>query len=158
MSETPSSASSSASSLPNSSARPAIFEAPIHIEESDIDGLGHVNNVVYLRWVQDVASAHWFAASTLEQRATYGWVAIRHEIDYLHAAYLGDTLVARTQVGMVSGVRFERFVEIIKMPENRVIAATRSMWVAVDATTKRPRRIDPAINRQFYETISDPVE
>ena len=48
----------------------------------DNDAYGHVNNVVYLRWVQDVATAHWRAAATADQQARYAWVAHRHEIDY----------------------------------------------------------------------------
>ena len=128
---------------------PIVFELKVKIEPEDIDGLGHVNNVVYLRWVQDVAAAHWNSAATEEQRSNWAWVAIRHEIDYLQASFLSDQLVSRTWVGAVSGVRFERFVEIARATDGKPVARSRSMWVAVDPITKRPKRIDPSLNDRF---------
>jgi len=50
--------------------------------------LGHVNNVVFLRWVQDAAVAHWFAKATQEDQESLFWVVLRHEIDHKHPAYL----------------------------------------------------------------------
>lgn len=44
------------------------FEVPLKIQSEDIDVLGHVNNVVYLRWVQEAAIAHWTAAATEEEQ------------------------------------------------------------------------------------------
>jgi acyl-CoA thioester hydrolase len=130
--------------------KPVIFEKPIVVVEQDIDGLGHANNVVYLRWVQEAATAHWLHSSTLQQRADFAWVAIRHEIDYLRPAFCGDQLVARTYVGTVTGVRFERFVEVIRTADNQLLARSRSVWVAIDPASKRPKRVDPAFNRQFF--------
>lgn len=124
---------------------------PISVFEHDIDSLGHANNVVYLRWVQQVSSAHWLHASTPQQQTDYAWVAIRHELDYLRPAFLDDQLVARTYVGSVTGVRFERFVEIVRSADNLLLAKSRSVWVAVDPSSRRPRRIDPNVNRQFFE-------
>src|SRR5438105_2966053 len=69
-----------------------VFELPISVQPEDIDTMGHVNNIVYLRWVQDAATAHWMAAATEEQKAEYAWVVVRHEIDYLRPAVLGDEL------------------------------------------------------------------
>lgn len=129
--------------------KPVIFEVPVEVTQSDIDGLGHVNNVVYLRWVQEAATAHWFHSATAMQQAEIAWVAIRHELDYLKPAYLGETIIARTYVGEVIGVKFERFVEIYRPADNQVLARSRSVWVAIDAATKKPRRVSPEINRQF---------
>ena len=72
------------------------FELAITIQPSAIDELGHVNNVVYLSWVKDVAIAHWNFLTTPAQRAKYVWVALRHEIDYKAEAVLGDAIIART--------------------------------------------------------------
>jgi acyl-CoA thioester hydrolase len=88
------------------------FELPISIEPADIDELGHVNNVTYLRWVQDVAVAHWKAASRPSDQATLRWVLLRHEIDYKQAAYLGDGIIARTWDGTASRLRFVQTIEI----------------------------------------------
>jgi hypothetical protein len=66
------------------------FELPIGVQEADIDELGHVNNVTYVRWVQDAAVAHWTAAAPAAERARLLWIVLRHEIDYRQAAHLGD--------------------------------------------------------------------
>lgn len=138
---------------PESAPEAFVFQQQIVVVEQDIDGLGHVNNVVYLRWTQEVATAHWLAATTPQQRIGFSWVALRHEIDYLKPAYVGQILVARTHVGTVTGARFERFVEIYRAQDDAVVSRARSVWVAVDSGTKKPRRIDPSINKLFYSPV-----
>src|SRR5512137_2825740 len=59
------------------------YERAFPVEAGDIDQLGHVSSTVYLRWVQDMAIAHWSAAATAEQQAGLIWVVVRHEIDYV---------------------------------------------------------------------------
>jgi acyl-CoA thioester hydrolase len=97
------------------STEPSPFELVIPVDSADIDELGHVNNVAYLRWVQDVAVAHWRAVAAVEDQSKLRWVAVRHEIDYKHPAYLGDGIVvARTWVGTASRIRFERHTELLR--------------------------------------------
>src|ERR1051326_854326 len=129
---------------------PVVFELPIQVLEADIDELDHVNNIVYLRWVQEVATAHWFSVVTEQQKAEYAWVVLRHEIDYLRPALLGDALVARTHVGEASGARFDRYVEIWRVKDNQMLARARSVWAALDARTGRPRRVDEALRSRFH--------
>jgi acyl-CoA thioester hydrolase len=129
---------------------PVVFTLPLRVQESDLDAMNHVNNVVYLRWVQEVAAAHWFAAATPEQQAGLVWVVMRHEIDYLRPALLGEELVARTWVGELTGARFTRHVEIWRPQDNQLLARARSVWVALDARAGRPRRVDEAVRRRFY--------
>ena len=90
------------------------FELPITVREDDIDRLGHVNNVVYVRWVQEAATAHWRVLASEEERARLLWVVIRHEIDYKRPAMPGDAIVARTWVGEADGLAFERHTEIVR--------------------------------------------
>lgn len=124
-----------------------VFELPILVGEADIDEIGHVNNVTYVRWVQDVATAHWNAAAPEEDRARVLWVVLRHEIDYRQAAYAGDRIVARTWVGAASRVRFERFTEIVR--DGVVLAEARTMWCSIDAETKRPVAVSQALRQIF---------
>lgn len=128
-----------------------IFEHPVKVEPRDIDRMGHVNNVVYLRYAQDAAVAHWRAVVTGELAETLLWVARRHEIDYLKPALPDDELIARTWVGEADGATFERFVEIHRPSDDRVLAKVRTLWVAVDARSHRPRRIPEAMVRLFEE-------
>ena len=130
-------------------AAPDRFELPCTITPADIDELGHVNNVVYLRWVQDVAIAHWQAAATPEQQAALAWVALRHEIDYKHPALPGDGIIASTWVGAAEAVRFERYVEIFRARDRRLLARARTVWCPIGRATGRVTRVDEAVRRVF---------
>lgn len=115
------------------------------MQPEDIDELGHVNNVVYLRWVQDASAAHWQVLSTEEIRKTFAWVVSRHEIDYKASALPGDELHAETWVGETEGVRSVRYVNIVNS-SGKVLAAARTTWVLIDAVSGRPRRIEGEIS------------
>jgi acyl-CoA thioester hydrolase len=126
-----------------------VYELPLTIEPADIDDLGHVNNVVYLRWVQDVAIAHWSAAATAEQQALVAWVAVRHEIDYKHPARPGDAIVARTWVGTADSHRFERLTEIVRAGDHKVLARARTLWCPINRTTGKLTRVSEAVREKF---------
>jgi acyl-CoA thioester hydrolase len=135
---------------PDGTPRPTRFERVFAVEPGDIDALGHVNNVVYVRWVQDVAAAHWEAATSPAERAAIAWVVLRHEIDYKHPARPGDQVIARTWVGTPDAARFERHTEIRRAGDERLLAQARSLWCPVHAVTGRLWRIDPALHDRFY--------
>lgn len=121
----------------------------MEITPADIDELGHVNNVVYLRWVQDAATAHWRAAATREQQEAIAWVALRHEIDYKHPAMPGDAIVASTWVGSADSVRFERFVEILRANDRKLLAQARTLWCPISRATGRVTRVGDDVRRVF---------
>jgi acyl-CoA thioester hydrolase len=125
------------------------FEIPIPIEPADIDELGHVNNVTYLRWVQDVAVAHWKAASRATDQANLRWVVVRHEIDYKQAAYLGDRIIARTWVGTASRIRFERYTELLRASDRSLLARARTLWCPIDARTGKPTSVSAEVRAGF---------
>lgn len=126
-----------------------VFEQTLRVAESDLDEQAHVNNVVYVRWVQDTATAHWIARTTPEDRAQVGWVATRHEIDYLAPAVLGDTVVVRTRVGQAQGLTFERHTEVRRVGDDRLLARSRTLWVPVDPRSGRPRRVPRHLHALF---------
>jgi acyl-CoA thioester hydrolase len=125
------------------------FEQAIVILPEDIDFFDHVNNVVYLRWVQEVSMAHWFAAATEAQKAAIGWVVMRHEIDYLGSAHLEDEIAGRTWVGTAKKHIFERFVEVVRVRDNQVLARARSLWCPVDMRTRRLTRVGADVYERF---------
>src|SRR5438477_12843245 len=92
----------------------ATFEMIVSVLPGDIDEQNHVNNTVYLRWVQDVATAHWKSLASAEAQRAVGWIVLRHEIDYKIPAGLGDEIVLRTWVGAASRLKFERFTEVCR--------------------------------------------
>jgi acyl-CoA thioester hydrolase len=137
---------------------PDRFELPLTITDADIDTLGHVNNVVYVRWAQDVAIAHWETLSGEEDRAMLAWVAIRHEVDYLHPALPGDAIIAATWVGTADAVRFERFVEILRESDRKVLARTRTLWCPINRATGRVTRVSDAVRAVFSRPAGTPKQ
>ena len=127
-----------------------IFVVPLEVRAEHIDDNGHVNNVVYVGWLQDAGMAHWNARFDDGIRARWSWVATRHEVDYFHPLPpQAPDVKARTWVGDPQGPRFNRYVRI-EDGEGRVCAQGVSEWVLVDATTMRPHRI-PATMVEAFE-------
>ncbi len=118
-----------------------LFVVPLEVRPEHIDANGHVNNVVYVGWLQDAGTAHWNARFDADTRARWSWVALRHEIEYLRGIEPGATgIVARTWVGDPQGPRFNRYVRI-EDAGGRLCAQGVSEWCLVDAATLRPHRI-----------------
>jgi acyl-CoA thioester hydrolase len=125
------------------------FELPISILPEDIDVHGHVNNVVYLRWVQEAAVAHWRVLATPEQQAAISWVVVRHEIDYKRPARPDDSIVAITWVGAATAGTFERFTEILRASDRKLLAGARTVWCPIDASTGKPVRVGQDLRERF---------
>ena len=123
------------------------FEHSFIVKPDEIDRQGHVNNVRYVQWIQDVAVAHWLSAATPEQLENITWVVLRHEIDYLRPAFEKEEITACTWVGEASAAKCERFTEISR--GGQVLAKAKSLWCALDSKTLRPRRIDDALKEKF---------
>jgi acyl-CoA thioester hydrolase len=118
-----------------------VFVVPLEVRPEHIDENDHVNNVVYVGWLQDVGTAHWNARFDEDTRARWAWLALRHEIDYLRPIAPDATgVVARTWVGDPQGARFNRYVRI-EDGEGRLCAQGVSEWCLADARTLRPARI-----------------
>jgi acyl-CoA thioester hydrolase len=135
---------------------PEAFELPIVIEAADIDELGHVNNVTYLRWVQDAAVADWRARAPAADQAKLFWVVVRHEIDYKQAARFGDSVIARTWVGGASRLKFERHTEVLRAADRRLLARARTLWCPIDAETGKPASVSPEVRASF--SVDAPLE
>jgi acyl-CoA thioester hydrolase len=114
----------------------------------DIDDNGHVNNVVYVRLIQDIATAHWRARAPQNAQARWSWVVLRHEIDYRRPLLPGETARARTWVGDRAGPRFIRYVRI-DGPDGQVCAQAASQWCLLDIQTRRPTRVPDALVEVF---------
>lgn len=134
------------------------YEEIVRAEADDLDERRHVNNLVYVRWVQQIAVAHWRALAPGEDQASIAWVVLRQEVDYLHPAFLGDEVVLRTWVGTASGLSFERHTEILRRSDGRMLARARTLWCPVDAQTGRPRRVRPEVRRLFSKGGEESAE
>ena len=125
------------------------FTLTIRVPDTDIDRQGHVNNVAFVRYVQDIAVAHWRSVASADVQTAFTWVVRRHEVEYFRPAFPGEELTLRTWVGEPAGATWERFTEVLRAGEDKPLVTARTVWVLIDATTGRPRRVDPAMVAQF---------
>ena len=118
-------------------------------QPDDIDELGHVNNAVWVRWIQDMATSHWQAVAAPEHIAAYFWVVTRHEIDYRGNVGAGETVIAKTWIeDGPRGARFDRHVAFADSAGKPLVRAV-STWAMIDRATGRPARVTPDIVAAF---------
>ena len=126
-----------------------VFRLEFTPTDADIDENGHVNNVVYLRWAQDMGVAHWRSLAPQEAQDTWAWIALRHEIDYRRPLMPGETAHARTWVAEAAqGPRYDRFIRI-DGPDGQMCAQVHTTWVLIEQSTGRPRRVPEWITGMF---------
>ena len=126
-----------------------VFELSFTARPEHIDELGHVNNAVWVQWIQQVAVAHWEAVADAAHKDAYFWVVVRHEIDYLRAAHEGDTVTAHTWVADApQGARFDRFVEFTGA-DGKTCVRAKTQWAIIDRALARPIRVPPEVIAPF---------
>jgi acyl-CoA thioester hydrolase len=123
------------------------FHYPLPIRPDDIDHMGHVNNSVYLKWVQDAVVRYWESLAPPEAIAKHLWVALRHEIAFRRPTFLDDIVVADVIAERMEGAK-AYFTTVIKRGET-VLAEVKSTWCCLDAVTKRPARLAREIAQKF---------
>jgi acyl-CoA thioester hydrolase len=121
-----------------------LIAGPEHIDE-----LGHVNNAVWVQWMERVAVAHWDSVADPAHREAYFWVVVRHEIDYLRPAFEGDRIVGRTWVGEApKGAKFDRHVEFTGA-DGKLCVRARTDWAIIDKALGRPIRVPSEVVAPF---------
>lgn len=116
-----------------------LYEKKLIVTSKDIDEYNHVNNVVYVQWMQDASNAHWNQLIKNVPKPDYVWFVIRHEVDYKNQAVLGDEITIKTWVGKTEGIKSVRHFEIYK--EELLLVKSQTTFCLLDEETKRPRRI-----------------
>ncbi|VAV95473.1 hypothetical protein MNBD_ALPHA04-453 [hydrothermal vent metagenome] len=117
----------------------------------DIDELGHVNNAVWVRWVQDMATAHWNAAAPTEAIDRYIWVVVRHEIDYLGNLSAGETVQGHTWISEPpKGARFWRNVRFTST-DDKIMVEAKTNWAIIDRLSGRPVRVPVELAALFLK-------
>lgn len=120
------------------------FSMTLQVQPEQIDGLGHVNNIHYLQWVQDVAQAHWEVLIKDIEKPLGIWVVRSHTITYKKPALKGEILTLKTNVKQSRGVLSERIVEILNT-EQTVLAVCSTQWCYLNKESKKPEAIPPEI-------------
>ncbi|WP_380871445.1 thioesterase [Sphingomonas sp. DBB INV C78] len=125
------------------------FTLAFTAQSEDIDELGHVNNAVWVRWIQDVATAHWVAVADPAHVDAYIWVVTRHEIDYLRALGPGESATAHTWIpDPPKGARFDRMVEFVG-EDGKPHVRARTTWAIIDKATGKPLRVPKEVAEPF---------
>ena len=120
-------------------------------QPGDIDELGHVNNAIWVRWIQDLAVAHWAAVAPPEHQAAFVWVVTRHEIDYRGNVSVGETVTGETWVPEAPrGARFDRHFRFTG-DDGRVRVEGVTTWALLDRATGRLLRVRPQIAAPFLD-------
>ena len=136
----------------------AIYRHKFTVDQNTIDENGHVNNVVYVQWMQDVAVLHSTAAGCTDRTRDIGamWVARSHKIEYLRPAFAGDEIEALTWVVNFRKVRSLRRYKFVRVADHAVLAQGETDWVFMDAKKGRPRVIPPEVSGAFTLVAEDP--
>ena len=128
------------------------YEIRVKVARGDIDEMDHANNVCYIRWMQDAATAHSFANGWDTPRYLEfgsGWYARKHTIEYLAPAFEDEDIIVRTWIADWKGVRSTRKYKFIRATDGVVLAEAETCWAFVNFTTKRPVKIPEAVRDSF---------
>jgi acyl-CoA thioester hydrolase len=130
-----------------------VFELKLTAAPEHIDELGHVNNAVWVQWIQQVAVAHWESVADAVHKDAYFWVVVRHEIDYLRPAHVGDRIIGRTWVGDApEGARFDRHMEFTGT-DGKVCVRAKTQWAIIDKALERPIRVPAEVIAPFLHQV-----
>lgn len=119
-----------------------------------IDVMGHVNNAVWVQWMEAIATAHWETVASAAHQAAYAWVVPRHEIDYRGNIRAGESVLAETFIPEgPSGAKFDRRVDFRKCAADgqagKVIVSARTTWAMIDRGTGRLLRVPAEVAAPF---------
>jgi acyl-CoA thioester hydrolase len=126
-----------------------ILEKEIAVSINDLDDLNHVNNVVYIDWIQEIAKNHWKSLVSNEIIKNYYWVLLEHQIKYLSPALLDDKIRLKTYIEKTEGIKSSRIVEIYNKDTNKLLVTSKTIWCLINAKTNKPNRITDEIREAF---------
>lgn len=140
---------------------PAVFPYQVVVTPAVIDPLGHVNNIEYLRWMQEAAIEHsrqqgWSAADY--QKLGVQWVVASHRIRYHYPARKEDEVIVWTWIADFRRVRSLRRYAIVRNRDQRLLAEGETEWVLVRAADGRPIKVPDAIRASFQIVSEPPIE
>ncbi|MEW6028293.1 MAG: acyl-CoA thioesterase [Chloroflexota bacterium] len=123
-----------------------IYTKTIHIPDDAIDENGHVNNVVYVQWMQDIAVEHYASIGGIEaQGSDATWVVREHKIEYLLPAFAGEEIEIKTWVENIRRVRSLRKYEFVRKSDGKTLVKGETDWVFVDVKTGSPRAVPETV-------------
>lgn len=130
---------------------PALHRDEFIIPESAIDENGHVNNVVFVQWMQDVATRHFEAAGgrAAMQAVSGAWVVRSHKVEYLSPAFVGEHVQAVTWIVNLNRALSVRRYRFLRPCDGKLLVRGETQWVFVSTRTGRPMSIPEDLRRMF---------
>ncbi|MFI2742426.1 acyl-CoA thioesterase [Zhouia sp. PK063] len=126
-----------------------IYEQLINVNPEDIDDLNHVNNVVYVQWIQNIAKAHWELVASPKVKQNNIWVVLNNYIEYKSPAFLNDEIYIKTYIEKANGAVSTRIVEIYNNNTKKLLANSKTNWCLLNAKSGKPMRITDDIVQLF---------
>ncbi len=125
---------------------------PFTAAPEHIDANGHVNNAVWVQWMEDLATAHWMRDADPAHVDAYAWVVTRHEIDYRGNVREGDSVEGTTEIREgPSGARFDRHFAFVD-GRGKTLVRAKTTWAMVDRHTGRVLRVPPDVSAPFLDS------
>jgi acyl-CoA thioester hydrolase len=125
------------------------FRKTFTAKAEHIDEMGHVNNAVWVQWIQDMATAHWDAVAAPEHARDFIWLVVRHEIDYRGNIDAGESVAGETWIpGEPRGATSLRRVDFTDAA-GKVIVSASTTWAMLDRQTQRLVRVRPEVIAPF---------
>nr|WP_209827209.1 thioesterase family protein [Acinetobacter guillouiae] len=138
----------------------SVFDLRIKVKPEHIDVLGHVNNVVYVQWMQDVASAHIATMGVgLDQylEMKHAMVAVEHHVQYRKAAMLDDDVILRTWLYEINALYSFRQYAFFNAKDNSLLFTGNTKWACIEIASGRPKRMSPTFI-QAYQPIDPEID
>lgn len=123
------------------------FSKNVKITPKHLDELNHVNNVVYLKFMEQAATDHWYDVATKDEKESIRWIARRHEIDYIRPAFQNDEITIETWVEKYDAISTERHYQISK--NGQILVKALTLWIALDPKTMKPKRLPATLMAKF---------
>jgi len=134
----------------------SVYSKTITIPQSAIDENGHVNNVAYVQWMQDIAVEHYSSIGGVEvQGSEVTWVVREHKIEYLFPAFAGAEVEIRTWVENIRRVRSLRKYEFVRKSDGKMLVKGETDWVFVDVKTGAPRAVPDEVVKIFSFALAE---
>ncbi len=123
------------------------FTSVVHVIKENLDELNHVNNVEYLKYLQEAAIQHWYDVATTDEIDQIRWIAKKHIIEYFKPAFENDELIITTWIEKYNSISTERHYQIHR--GNDLIVEAQTLWIALDSGTLKPKRLSKSILAKF---------
>ncbi|OTG94493.1 thioesterase [Acinetobacter sp. ANC 4654] len=135
-----------------------VFDLEMTVQAEHIDRLGHVNNVVYMQWMQEVATAHIDSLGLglkeyLELK--HAMVAVEHHVQYRKAAFQGETIILRTWLNEINALYSFRQYVFYRPQDQAVLFSGHTKWACVEIATGRPKRMSPTFTQAYQALAAD---